>query len=290
MRFSFTFDAMSNASPTRNDSIVDVIDASSKRMFNFQELWQFRELFYFFTWRDIKVKYKQTLLGFLWAVLQPLLMMVIFSFFFGKALNVPSGDLPYPLYVISGLIVWNLFSTGLTNACNSMVTNSSVIKKIYFPRLVIPVSALLVSLFDFFVAFFIFIAVLIYYSQPVSWMAIIYWPFAMIAAVIGTLGPGAWMAALNVKYRDIRYVIPFVVQILFFLSPVIYPSSILKYPFLKYIMALNPSYAAIEFFRMPITNASPDRWLYISLASTVILLFIGISYFRKTEDQFADFA
>jgi lipopolysaccharide transport system permease protein len=268
----------------------DIIESSGRKLFNWNELWRFRELFYFFTWRDIKVKYKQTILGFLWAVLQPLLMMVIFSLFFGKALNIPSGSLPYPLYVISGLIVWNLFSTGLTNACNSMVTNSSIIKKIYFPRLVIPVSAMLVSLFDFCVAFFIFIAVLLYYSQPVSWTALFYWPISMITALLGTLGPGTWMAALNVKYRDIRYVIPFVVQILFFLSPVIYPASILKYPLLKYAVALNPSYAAIELFRMPITHGAPDQMIYISLTSTLIFLLIGMMYFRRTEDQFADFA
>lgn len=268
----------------------DIIDSSSKKLFNWKELWRFRELFYFFTWRDIKVKYKQTILGFLWAVLQPVLMMIIFSLFFGKALNIPSDSLPYPLYVISGLIVWNLFSTGFTNACSSMVTNAAIIKKIYFPRLVIPVSALLVSLFDFFVAFLIFIAVLIYYAQPVSWSALIYWPLSIFAAVLGTLGPGTWMAALNVKYRDIRYVIPFVVQILFFLSPVIYPASILKFPFLKYILALNPSYAAIELFRMPITHSTPNELIYISLSSTVVFLVVGMMYFRRTEDQFADFA
>jgi len=268
----------------------DIIEGSSRKLFNWKELWRFRELFYFFTWRDIKVKYKQTVLGFLWAVLQPLLMMVIFSLFFGRALNVPSGNLPYPLYVISGLIVWNLFSTGLTNACNSMVTNSSIIKKIYFPRLVIPVSAMLVSVFDFCVAFFIFIAVLIYYALPVSWTALVYWPLSVIIAVLGTMGPGTWMAALNVKYRDIRYVIPFVVQILFFLSPVINPASILNYPALKYIIALNPCYAAIEMFRMPITQGTPDGLIYLSLASTFVLLIIGMMYFRSTEDQFADFA
>ncbi|GCC52042.1 ABC transporter permease [Chryseotalea sanaruensis] len=268
-----------------------VIESGGHKLFQWKELWRYRELFYFFTWRDVKIKYKQTALGFLWAVLQPLFMMLIFTFFFGKALNIPSQNLPYPVYVFSGLLVWNMFSTGLTNASNSMVNNASIIKKIYFPRLIIPVSSILVALFDFLMAFVLFVMLLLYYQQPLSWMAIILWPAGLIITVIAALGMGSWLAALNVKYRDFRYVIPFLVQVLFFLTPVIYPVSMLKYPLLQYVLACSPMYAAIELFRMPLTGLYPDTTLLtISLASGLILLVIGLVYFKRTEDFFADFA
>ena len=223
-----------------------IIKPESKFSFNGKELWQYRELFYFFTWRDVKIKYKQTTLGFLWAILQPLFMMTIFTLFFGKALNIPSQNLPYPVYVFSGLLIWNIFSSGLTSASNSMVSNASIIKKIYFPRLIIPVSSILVALFDFLMAFILFIGILVFYKQPVLWQALFIWPLALVVSVMATLGLGCWLAALNVKYRDFRYVIPFLVQVLFFLTPVIYPISLLKYPILQYVLVCSPMYAAVE--------------------------------------------
>jgi lipopolysaccharide transport system permease protein len=260
-------------------------------VFNWRELWHYRELFYFFTWRDIKIKYKQTVLGFLWAVLQPLLMMVIFTFFFGQALNIPSQDLPYPVFVFSGLLLWNLFSTGLTSSANSMVNNSAIIKKIYFPRLIIPVSAVLVALFDFVMAFVLFIPLLIFYKQPLSWDVWWCWPASLLLSVVATLGPGCLLAALNVKYRDFRYVIPFLIQILFFLTPVIYPVSMLKYPLLQYLLVLSPMYAAVELFRLPLTGAEINQtFLFISLGASFFFLMAGVIYFKKTEDFFADFA
>lgn len=268
-----------------------VIESGGSKLFQWKELWRYRELFYFFTWRDVKVKYKQTVLGFLWAVLQPLFMMLIFTFFFGRALNIPSQNLPYPIYVFSGLLVWNMFSSGLTNASSSMVNNASIIKKIYFPRLIIPISSILVALFDFLMAFMLFLVLLLYYQQPLSWMAILLWPAGLIITIIASLGLGAWLAALNVKYRDFRYVIPFLVQVLFFLTPVIYPVSMLKYPLLQYVLACSPMYAAIELFRMPLTGLYPEAMLLsISLASGLILLLIGLVYFKRTENFFADFA
>lgn len=267
------------------------IESSGRRLFDWKELWRYRELFYFFTWRDIKVKYKQTVLGFLWTVLQPLLMMAIFTLFFGKALNIPSQDLPYPIYVFSGLLVWNVFSTGLTNASNSMVNNATIIKKIYFPRIIIPVSAILVSLFDFLMAFILFAPMLIFYKQSVLWLAILLWPIALVVCIIATMGLGAWLAALNVKYRDFRYVIPFLVQVLFFVSPVIYPISMLKSPILQYAMACSPMYAAVELFRYPITQEFPNMILLaISIFSGLVFLVGGLLYFKRTEDFFADFA
>ncbi len=267
------------------------IEPSEGRVLDWGELWRYRELFYFFTWRDIKIKYKQATLGFLWAILQPLFMMVIFTLFFGKALNIPSQNLPYPIYVFSGLLIWNLFSTGLTNASNSMVNNASIIKKIYFPRLIIPVSSILVALFDFLMAFILFVPILLFYQQSVSLSALVLWPVALIIAIVATLGLGSWLAALNVKYRDFRYVIPFLVQALFFLTPVIYPISLLKYPILQYILVCSPMYAAVELFRYPLTGIFPDGYfLGISLLSGVVLLAIGVLYFKRTEDFFADFA
>lgn len=274
-----------------HEPVEYTIEPSEGRVLEWSELWRYRELFYFFTWRDIKIKYKQTVLGFLWAVLQPLFMMVIFTLFFGRALNIPSQDLPYPIYVFSGLLIWNLFSTGLSSASNSMVNNASIIKKIYFPRLIIPVSSILVALFDFLMAFILFIPLLLFYQQSVFWFAVIIWPMAILVSIVATLGLGAWLAALNVKYRDFRYVIPFLIQVLFFLSPVIYPISLLKYPVLQYILACSPMLAAVELFRYPLTGVFPDGYfLGISLLSGVVLLAIGVLYFKKTEDFFADFA
>jgi lipopolysaccharide transport system permease protein len=274
-----------------DNDIEYVIESSKNKVLNFKELWQYRELFYFFTWRDIKIKYKQTILGFLWAILQPLLMMIIFTLFFGRALNIPSQNMPYPVYVFSGLVIWNIFSTGLTNAANSMVNNSSIIKKIYFPRLIVPVSSIMVSLFDFLMAFILFAGILIFYQQNLSWTVIIYWPLAIIFSIIATLGLGCWLAALNVKYRDFRYVIPFLIQILFFLTPILYPISMLKLPFLQYVLVASPMYIAVELFRLPLTGVSPNlTFIMLSLVSSIGLLLIGVLYFRRTEDFFADFA
>lgn len=259
---------------------------------NLKELIEYKELFYFFTWRDVKVKYKQTTLGFLWAILQPLVMMVIFTFLMGKAMKVPSDEMDYRIFSFSGLIVWSVFSSGITNAGNSMVINAQIIKKIYFPRLVIPISSILVSVFDFAIAFIVFIGLLLFFQQHVDIvMAFLCWPTALVVAIIATFGPGCLLAALNVKYRDFRYVIPFLVQALLFLTPVIYPISIISNTWLKYVLALNPMYAAITLFRIPMMQSvSEITLLWISLSSGVVFFFVGLTYFRKTETYFADLA
>lgn len=258
---------------------------------NLKELIEYKELFYFFTWRDIKVKYRQTILGFLWAILQPILLMVIFTFFIGRSFRVPSDEIEYPVFVFSGLILWLIFSSGITNAGNSMVSNAQIIKKIYFPRLIIPISSILVAVFDFAMAFLIFIPILFYYHQPVDLgAALLWWPAGIVLTIIGTLGPGCLLASLNVKYRDFRYVIPFLVQVLLFVTPVIYPLSILP-DRIEYLVALNPMYAAITLFRLPLTSIAPDPLLLsISMASGFFFLFVGIGYFRRTEMYFADLA
>lgn len=258
----------------------------------FGELWQYRELFFFFTWRDIKVKYKQTLLGFAWAVLQPFFMMVIFTLFFDKGLNIPSDNIPYPIFVYSGLLLWNIFATGLSSAGNSMVNNSNIIKKIYFPRLIIPISSVLVSLFDFIMAFFVFIGMLIYYHFSLN--LILFIPLLSISIFItslATFGLGSFLAALNIKYRDFRYIIPFMIQALLFITPVIYPVSIIPQIWLKYILSFNPMYSAIEIFRYAILQKplSVDL-IIISVVSSIMFFIIGLFYFRKTESYFADLA
>jgi lipopolysaccharide transport system permease protein len=274
-----------------NEGFKTVVEANKRSVFNWSELWQYKELFYFFTWRDIKIKYKQTTLGLLWVVLQPLMMMLIFTFFFARALNIPSQNLPYPVFAFSGLILWNTFSAGLTNASNSMLNNASIIKKIYFPRIIVPTSAIIAAAFDFVMAFFLFVALLVYYWQPVDLNALWCWPLAIVITLAASLGPGCLLSALNLKYRDFRYVIPFVIQVLFFVSPVIYPTSMVKYPLLQYGMVLSPMYSAIELFRMPLTGASPDMLMIsISMLSTLLFVVIGLMYFKRTEDFFADFA
>jgi len=268
-----------------------VIDASRRNIFDWREFLFYKELFYFFTWRDIKVKYKQASLGILWAVIQPLLMMLIFTFFLGGELGDPSMNLNYSVFVFSGLILWTVFSNGLTNAANSMVTNATIIKKIYFPRLVIPVSSILGALFDFMIAFVLFIGLLVYFRQPVSWLALVCWPLALMITTLATLGPGCLLAAMNVKYRDFRYVIPFLIQVLFFLTPIIYPASKLTHPVLKYIQVLSPMYSAVEIFRWPMAGVAPESSLLLmSLSSCVLILVLGLIYFKSTENFFADFA
>jgi lipopolysaccharide transport system permease protein len=271
--------------------IEHVIEPSRSFYFDWPELWRYRELFYFFSWRDIKIKYKQTALGIVWVVLQPFLMMIVLTFFFSRALKVPSENVPYPVFAFSGLLIWNCFASGLTAASASMVSNSAIIKKVYFPKLIIPVSSIIVALFDFLIAFLMFVALLLVYRQPVSMHAAWCWPLAALLGAIATLGPGSWIAALNVKYRDFRYVVPFVVQVLFFLTPVIYPVSMLTKGWMQYAVAASPVYAAIEIFRFPVTGVMPDLQLVgISLSSAFLLMIIGLTYFRRTEDFFADIA
>jgi lipopolysaccharide transport system permease protein len=266
------------------------IKPTGKLSLGLKELWEFRELFYFFTWRDIKVKYKQTVLGFAWAVLQPFLMMIIFSVLFRKVFNDPSNNIPYPVFVYSGLLLWNVFSTGITSAGNSMVANSNIIKKIYFPRLIIPASSVLVALFDFAAAFLILVGLLIYYQVPVNLLKMAcFMPAGLLITVVATFGIGSWLAALNIKYRDFRYVIPFLILALLFLTPVIYPPGI--YEQWKFLVALNPMYSAIEFFRCGLTNRPVDLlFALISMSSALAFFLLGIFYFRKTESYFADLA
>jgi lipopolysaccharide transport system permease protein len=271
------------------------IEPPKKLSFNFQELWQFRELFYFFTWRDVKVKYKQTALGILWVLIQPVLTVIIFTVFFGRVFKISSGELPYPIFVFSGLLFWNAFSSSLTNAGNSMVSNAPIIKKIYFPRLIIPISSILTSLVDMLVGLALFVLTILFFpfQEPlhVDWLLLLPMTVAaLVLMVVGTIGLCCLLSALNVKYRDFRYVVPFALQVMLFLTPVIYPINILYYPGLQYFLALNPMYAVIELFRYPFLHELDLPLVFISLGSSVVLLIWGLYYFKSTEHYFADLA
>lgn len=255
----------------------------------FRELWQYRELFYFFAWRDIRVKYKQTFFGFAWAVFQPLLMMAVFTLLFRDKASV--SDIPYPIFSFSGLILWNVFASGITASGNSMVANANIIKKIYFPRLIIPVSSVLVALFDFLMTIPVLIILLAWYhvtpSLAFTWML----PAGLLLAVFATIGPGCLLAALNVKFRDFRYVIPFLVQFLLFATPVIYPQNYFHQRWIQELLALNPMSGAISLFRGFLTGVPPDATLCaISSISSLVFFILGIYVFRKTESYFADLA
>lgn len=256
------------------------------------ELWSYRELFYFFTWRDVKVKYKQAALGILWAILQPLVMMMMFTVIFSRALHIDSENLPYPVFAISGLLIWNIFSSGLLNSANSMVTNANIIKKIYFPRLIVPMSAILTALVDFLFALIVYIGVLLYFHQPVDLLKLVgYLPLAILLTVITTLGIGTFLSALNVKYRDFQYVLPFLIQFLMFANPVLYSAKAITNPVLVWVMRCNPVATAIQLAR-GIFNQAPVDWVAVGCSSVVALLFLvmGVYVFRKTEAYFADLA
>ena len=276
--------------------IVYKITPPHKFSLNLKELWQYRELFYFFSWRDIKVKYKQTLLGFLWAVLQPLLMMGVFILFFSKSLKLPTDGIPPAIFYYSGLLLWNLFSAGISSAGNSMVANAGIIKKIYFPRLIIPLSSVLTALFDFLMAFGVFLIILFYYTITSDFSFsigkfTICLLLGLFLTVFTTLGAGTLLASLNVKYRDFRYVIPFLVQFLFFTTPVIYSISVLENSNLIYLLALNPMTGAINLARAAFTEIPLDPLLLgISVATAISIFVLGIFNFKRTEAYFADIA
>ncbi len=255
---------------------------------NLKELWTFRELFYFLTWRDIKLRYKQTELGIAWAILQPLLTMIIFSLFFGRLAKVPSDGIPYPVFAFTALVPWMFFANGLTQASNSLVGNSNLITKVYFPRIMIPISSVLSGAFDFALAFAVLLGMLAYYQMPVT-SAIFYLPLFLLQALVTALGAGLWFSALNVKYRDVRFVMPFLIQIWMFATPIAYPGSLIPGPW-RVVYGLNPMVGVIEGFRcmLPGNQAQPGLTIAVSSAVALALLASGIHYFKRVEKTFAD--
>ena len=275
------------------------IKPQRKLTIGWRELWQYRELFYFFTWRDVKVRYKQATLGVLWAAMQPLSMMLVFTLIFGRGLQVASDGLPYPVFAFSGLMIWQIFSSGLMNAANSMVANSNIIKKIYFPRLIIPMSSILTALFDFSFAFIAFIGLILYFQQPVHVLRfIIFVPLSILMTVMTTFGLGTLIAALNVKYRDFQYVIPFFIQFLLFVNPVVYSSKVFEnHYFAQKIMAFNPIAGAINLVRnvfISTENGGQNAIEWTTIGGQFLVAFafltIGIYTFRSMESYFADLA
>lgn len=255
---------------------------------NLGELWLYRELIYFMTWRDLKVRYKQTVLGAAWAILQPFLSMVVFSVFFGRWLGVPSGDVPYPVFSYTALLPWGLFSKAIADAGRSLVTNRAMITKVYFPRLTIPLASVLAGIVDFLIAFVVLLGMMWYYDIELT-SKVLTLPFFLLLALIASLGVGLWLSAMNVFYRDIGYIIPFLTQIWFYLSPIVYATSTVPEK-LQPIYALNPMVGVIDGFRWALLGQepAPGPLLIISSAVAVILLVSGVIYFRRVERTFAD--
>jgi lipopolysaccharide transport system permease protein len=252
------------------------------------ELWAYRDLIYFFVWRDIKVRYKQTVIGAAWAVLQPVLTMLVFSLFFGKLAKIPSQGLPYPIFYYTALLPWNYFASAMQGATNIVVENQRVITKIYFPRVVLPISSILSGLVDFAISFAVFLALMAWYRMMPT-RAVIWLPAFLLLAVLTALGVGLWLSALNALYRDVRYVVPFLVQFWLFASPVAYPSSLVPAKW-RWLYGLNPMAGVIEGFRWALTgHGDPPSILLVASSGAVVLLVLsGLVYYHAVEGTIAD--
>jgi lipopolysaccharide transport system permease protein len=253
-----------------------------------KELWQYRELFYFFAWRDVKIRYKQTVLGALWAVLQPFFTMIVFSLLFGEIVKMPTDGIPYPIFYFAALLPWMYFSTALSQAGNSLASNANLITKIYFPRVILPATPVLVGLIDFLIGALVLVGMMMYYQLAPTWKLVL-WPALVVPLAFLALALGMFLSALNVKYRDVKYAVPFLVQLLLFATPIIYPTSAIPDRF-HWLISLNPLTGIIEAFR---AICVPDRqinWsmLGISNVLTLALVFLGTVYFSKTEGYFSD--
>jgi lipopolysaccharide transport system permease protein len=253
-----------------------------------QEIWNYRELLYFLTKRDINVRYKQTVLGGLWAVIQPAFTMIVFTLFFGRLTKVPSDGLPYPIFVYAGLLPWTYFANAVTASGNSLVGSANLITKVYFPRIMVPASAALAGLLDFAIAVLLLAFLMVYY-QFVPGVGLILFPVLVALTFVCAVSVGLWLSALNVQYRDIRYVIPFLIQIWLFVSPVIYPVSLVNERF-RWILAVNPMGGVIHAYRASLLGRQPIDWTLLGISTSVIVfLFLsGLYYFRRMERTFAD--
>jgi homopolymeric O-antigen transport system permease protein len=251
-------------------------------------LWRSRELLYFLIWRDVKVRYKQTLLGAAWAILQPLLTMVVFSIFFGKLARMPSDGVPYPLFAYVALVPWTFFANGLILSSGSLVSNQTLLRKVYFPRLVIPVSAVAAGLIDFGIAFVVLLGLAARYGVPLS-ANMIWLPALVLLALVTALGVGLWFAALNVLYRDIQYVVPFLVQVWLYATPIVYPSSLVPERW-RTLYAINPMVGVVEGFRWALlgTGTAPGPMILVSGIAAVVTLIGGMFFFRRMEKTFSD--
>jgi lipopolysaccharide transport system permease protein len=252
------------------------------------ELWAYRELLYFLVWRDLKVRYKQTVLGAAWAIIQPLLTMVVFSLFFGRLAKVPSDGIPYPIFSYAALVPWTFFANGLTQAANSLVTSANLLRKVYFPRLTIPVASVLSGVVDFALAFAVLLGMMAYYGMAPT-AQVLWLPLLLLLALVAALGVGLWLSALNVQYRDVRYVVPFLTQFWLFATPIAYPSTLLSEPW-RIVYGLNPMVGVVEGFRWALlgTDTQPGAVIAASSAAALLVLVSGAIYFRRMERTFAD--
>jgi lipopolysaccharide transport system permease protein len=255
---------------------------------NLGEVWRYRELLYFLVWRDIKVRYKQTVLGASWAIIQPFFTMVVFSLFFGRLAQIPSDGVPYPIFSFAALVPWTFFANGLGQSANSLVGSQQLIKKVYFPRLAIPIATVLSGIVDFGLAFLMLLGMMVFYGVALTTNVIWLVPLLLLA-LITSLGVGLWFSALNVQYRDVRYVVPFLVQIWLFATPIAYPSSLLDEPW-RTVYAINPMVGVVEGFRWALlgTETAPGPMILVSSVVAVALLVGGAFYFRRMEQTFAD--
>jgi len=254
-----------------------------------RELWEYRELLYFLTWRDIKVRYKQTVLGAAWAIIQPFFTMVVFSLFFGGLAKVPSDDVPYPIFSYTALVPWTFFAYGLQQSSNSLVASANLLKKIYFPRLVIPISSVISGVVDFVLAFIVLLIMMLVYGIFPT-VNVIFLPFFVLLAFVTSLGVGMWLSAMNVQFRDVRYTIPFLTQFWMFATPIAYPSSLIENDLLRALYGINPMTGVVEGFRWALlnTDTAPGPIVVVSSAVAVGLLISGMYYFRRMEKTFAD--
>jgi lipopolysaccharide transport system permease protein len=253
-----------------------------------RELWAYRELLYFLIWRDVKVRYKQTALGVAWAIIQPLFTMIVFSLVFGRLGKIPSDGIPYPIFSYAALVPWTLFSHGLTQASNSLVGSANLIKKVYFPRLSVPIAAVTSGLIDFAIAFIVLLGMMLYYGI-VPTLNVVWLPFLLLLTLMTSLGVSLWLSALNVQFRDVRHVLPFLTQLWLFATPIAYPSSLLPEPW-RTLYSINPMVGVVEGFRWALLGAktAPGLMLIVSSLAALALLVGGAFYFRRLEKTFAD--
>jgi lipopolysaccharide transport system permease protein len=253
-----------------------------------REIWEYRELLYFLVWRDVKVRYKQTALGASWAILQPFFTMLIFSLFFGRLAKMPSDGIPYPLFAYAALIPWTFFATGVTLSSNSLVMSANMLKKVYFPRLLIPIGTVASGLVDFAFAFVVLFGMMAYYHRMPS-QSIIWLPLFLILALVTSLAVGVWLSSLNVQFRDVRYMVPFLVQFWMFATPIAYPSSLLREPW-RTLYGLNPMVGVVEGFRWSLlgTSTSPGLMIIASSMAAMLAMVAGAMWFRRMERTFAD--
>ncbi len=252
------------------------------------ELWEYRELLYFLTWRDIKVRYKQTALGAAWAIIQPVFTMIVFSLFFGKLAKIPSDGIPYPIFSYAALVPWTFFANGLSQSSNSLVGSANLIKKVYFPRLAIPISTVLSEAVDFALAFVVLMVMMFFYGITPT-LNVFFLPLFLALALTTSLGVGLWLSAMNVQYRDVRYVVPFITQFWMFATPIAYPSSLLPQPW-RTVYGINPMAGVVEGFRWALlgTQSAPGLMIAVSSLAAVSILISGAFYFRRMEKTFAD--